>query len=55
MAGRGGRAERDGADVTVEIQPLTGEPAAIPGFAYRPHGGLTATVIYYKQLAPPPR
>ena len=27
----------------------------IPGFAYRPQGGLTATVIYYKQLAPAPR
>jgi ribosomal protein S18 acetylase RimI-like enzyme len=25
----------------------------IPGYAYKPHGGLTATVIYYKQLAPP--
>jgi GNAT superfamily N-acetyltransferase len=24
----------------------------IPAFAYKPHGGLTATVIYYKQLAP---
>jgi GNAT superfamily N-acetyltransferase len=23
----------------------------IPDFAYRPHGELTATVIYYKQLA----
>jgi ribosomal protein S18 acetylase RimI-like enzyme len=27
----------------------------IPDYAYKPHGGLTATVIYYKQLAPPPR
>lgn len=27
----------------------------IPGFAYKPHGGLTATILYYKQLAPTPR
>src|SRR5262249_14598082 len=24
----------------------------IPGYAYKPHGGLTATILYYKQLAP---
>jgi GNAT superfamily N-acetyltransferase len=24
----------------------------IPGFAYKPHGGLTATILYYKRLAP---
>ncbi len=27
----------------------------IPGFAYKPLGGTTATIIYYKQLAPAPR
>ena len=27
----------------------------IPGFAYKPHGGLTATILYYKQLGPAPR
>ena len=26
----------------------------IPGFAYKPHGGLTATILYYKQLASTP-
>jgi hypothetical protein len=26
----------------------------IPGYAYKPHGGLTATILYYKQLAPTP-
>lgn len=24
----------------------------IPDYAYKPHGGLTATILYYKQLAP---
>lgn len=27
----------------------------IPDYAYKPHGGLTATILYYKQLAPTPR
>lgn len=27
----------------------------IPDFAYKPLGGTTATIIYYKQLAPAPR
>jgi GNAT superfamily N-acetyltransferase len=27
----------------------------IPDYAYKPHGGLTATILYYKQLGPPPR
>jgi GNAT superfamily N-acetyltransferase len=27
----------------------------IPDYAYTPHGGLTATILYYKQLAPAPR
>jgi ribosomal protein S18 acetylase RimI-like enzyme len=27
---------------------------AIPDYAYTPHGGLTATILYYKQLAPAP-
>lgn len=27
----------------------------IPDYAYRPHGGLTASIFYYKQLAPAPR
>lgn len=26
----------------------------IPDYAYKPHGGLTATILYYKQLAPTP-
>jgi GNAT superfamily N-acetyltransferase len=26
----------------------------IPAYAYKPHGGLTATILYYKQLAPAP-
>lgn len=27
----------------------------IPDYAYKPHGGLTATILYYKQLPPVPR
>jgi GNAT superfamily N-acetyltransferase len=27
----------------------------IPDYAYKPHGGLTATILYYKQLVPAPR
>jgi len=27
----------------------------IPDFAYKPHGGLTASIFFYKHLGPPPR
>ncbi len=27
----------------------------IPGYAYKPHGGLVGTAIYYKRIAGPPR
>lgn len=45
-------AEEDGAGAFYERAGYI-RVGSIPGYALKPHGGLTGTVIYYKQLAPP--